>query len=344
LEDNLSENEEMDPPKIAVVGAGAWGTALAQLVAKSGCGVTIWAREQEVVSSINERHENEIFLKGIALPKSLKATGNLADMAGNDYIFMVVPAQFVRPVLLELKNHISENTAIVLCAKGIEQSTGKLMTEVVSEIVPKSPIVVLSGPTFAREVAEGLPSAVTVASKYQKITRRLSGAIGQPTFRPYGSRDIIGAEIGGALKNVFAIACGITAGRKMGDNARAALITRSLAEMVRFGEHYGAEKTTMMGLCGLGDLILTCSSPQSRNMSLGIAIGEGKKISEIMDGRKTVAEGYHTSSVLAKICREEKINLPIVMAVNEILHEGKDVDTVITDLLNRPFVAEIEKL
>ncbi|HPF46057.1 MAG: NAD(P)-dependent glycerol-3-phosphate dehydrogenase [Alphaproteobacteria bacterium] len=340
MEDQLSDDKNIKPPSIGVVGAGAWGTALAQLSTKAGCSVTLWARENDVVTSINQDHENKTFLKGIKLSDKLKATSKLSDIAGHDYIFMVVPAQFLRPVLSDLKHHIQESATIVLCAKGIEQSSGKLMSEVVSEIAPKSPLVVLSGPTFAREVAEGLPSAVTIASKYQRVTKRLSDAIGQPTFRPYGSRDVVGAEIGGALKNVFAIACGITTGRKMGDNARAALITRSLSEMVKFGERYGAERSTMMGLCGLGDLILTCSSPQSRNMSLGIAIGEGKSIDDFLSGRNTVAEGYHTSSVLARICREEKLDLPIVMAVNDILHEGRDVDTVITDLLNRPFVSE----
>jgi glycerol-3-phosphate dehydrogenase (NAD(P)+) len=338
---NLSEENNLNKPKIGVVGAGAWGTALAHLSARAGCPVRLWAREQDVADSVNERNENEMFLSGIKLNSSIIASTELADMAGMDFIFMVVPAQFVRSVLVTLKNHISEKTGVVLCAKGIEQSTGKLMSEVVSEILPKSPLVVLSGPTFAREVAEGLPSAVTIASKYQRVTERLSEAIGQPTFRPYASRDVIGAEIGGALKNVFAIACGIITGRNMGDNARAALITRSLSEMVRFGEKFGAERSTMMGLCGLGDLILTCSSPQSRNMSLGIAIGKGKSVEELMTDRKTVAEGYHTSSVLARICREEDLDLPLVMAVNDILHKGRDVDTVITDLLNRPFVSEI---
>ncbi len=337
----MSEENNNETTKIGVVGAGAWGTALAQLSATAGCDVTLWAREQEVVASINERDENEMFLAGVPLEPSIRATSDLSDMAGKDFIFMVVPAQFVRTVLTQLKPHISENAAIVLCAKGIEQSTGKLMSDVVTEILPKSPLVVLSGPTFAREVAEGRPSAVTIASKYQRVTEKLSEAIGQPTFRPYASRDVIGAEIGGALKNVFAIACGITTGRNMGDNARAALITRSLSEMVRFGEKYGAERSTMMGLCGLGDLILTCSSPQSRNMSLGIAIGEGQLVADLMKDRKTVAEGYHTSSVLARICREEGLDLPLVMAVNDILHEGKDVNRVITELLNRPFVSEI---
>jgi glycerol-3-phosphate dehydrogenase (NAD(P)+) len=294
------------------------------------------------VTSINKKHENELFLSGIKLSKNVKANSKLSDIAGVDFIFMVVPAQFLRIVLSDLKEYISENAVIVLCAKGIEQSSGKIMSEVVAEILPKSPLVVLSGPTFAHEVAKGLPSAVTVASKYQQIAQRLSNAIGLPTFRPYASRDVLGAEIGGALKNVFAIACGIITGRNMGENARAALITRSLTEMVRFGEHFGAKRSTMMGLCGLGDLILTCSSPQSRNMSLGIAIGQGKTVQEVMSGRRTVAEGYHTSSVLAKICKKEELDMPIVMAVNEILHEDKDVEKAIMDLLNRPFVDETE--
>ena len=337
----MPENAEIGQLKIGVIGGGAWGTALAQLSAKAGSKVILWAREEKVVKKINEEHENEMFLKGVELSNNVRATTNLADMVDNEFIFIAVPAQFVRSVLKEVKKYLSDGVILVLCAKGIEQSSGKLMTEVVSEIMPKSPLVVLSGPTFAREVALGLPSAVTIASKYQQITKRLLGVIGQPTFRPYASRDIAGAEIGGALKNVFAIACGITTGRKMGDNARAALITRSLSEMVRYGESYGAERSTMMGLCGLGDLILTCSSTQSRNLSLGIALGEGKTIEDLMTNRLTVAEGYYTSSVLAKISQDKNIDMPIVMAVNDILHEGKNIDQVIGDLLNRPFVSEI---
>ncbi len=337
----MPENAEIGQLKIGVIGGGAWGTALAQLSAKAGSKVILWAREEKVVKKINEEHENEMFLKGVELSNNVRATTNLADMVDNEFIFIAVPAQFVRSVLKEVKKYLSDGVILVLCAKGIEQSSGKLMTEVVSEIMPKSPLVVLSGPTFAREVALGLPSAVTIASKYQQITKRLLGVIGQPTFRPYVSRDIVGAEIGGALKNVFAIACGITTGRKMGDNARAALITRSLSEMVRYGESYGAERSTMMGLCGLGDLILTCSSTQSRNLSLGIALGEGKTIEDLMTNRLTVAEGYYTSSVLAKISQDKNIDMPIVMAVNDILHEGKNIDQVIGDLLNRPFVSEI---
>lgn len=326
--------------KITVIGGGAWGTALAALVARAGRDVLLWAREADVVTSINEAHENKDFLPGISLPDTLKATGNLGDAAGADLILMVVPAQFVRTVALDLKTHLAESTPIILCAKGIEQSSGKLMNEVVTEVLPKTPLVVLSGPTFAREVALDMPSAVTIASKYQQIAQNVAETLGQPTFRPYLSRDVVGAEVGGAVKNVLAVACGIVAGLKLGENARAALITRGLAEMVRFGETFGAKRETMMGLCGLGDLILTCSSSQSRNMSLGMALGQGKAVDEIMSDRKTVAEGYHTAGILAEIADRENIEMPIAGAVNEILHKGGDVKVIVQELMNRPYVSE----
>ncbi len=327
--------------KIAVVGGGAWGTALASMSARAGRETLLWAREDGVVTSINQAHENKDFLPGIPLPESVKATGNLADVAAADIILMVVPSQFVRAVTLDLKPHLRESTPIVLCAKGIEQSTGKMMNDVMTEILPKTPFAVLSGPTFAAEVARGLPSAVTIASKYQQIARNITETLGQPTFRPYLSRDVVGAEVGGAVKNVLAVACGIVAGLELGENARAALITRGLAEMVRFGEAFGAKRETMMGLCGLGDLILTCSSAQSRNMSLGMALGQGKTVDEIMSGRKTVAEGYHTAGILAEIADRENIEMPIAGAVNEILHKGGDVKKIVQDLMNRPYVSEL---
>lgn len=327
--------------KISVIGAGAWGTALATMVSKSGRETLLWAREDDVVTSINQTHENKDFLPGISLPPTLKATGDMARAAQTDIVLMVVPAQFVRAVALDLKPHIEESTPLILCAKGIEQSSGKLMSELVNEVLPKSPLVVLSGPTFAREVALGLPSAVTIASKYQQIARNVADTLGQPTFRPYLSRDVTGAEIGGAVKNVLAVACGIVAGLELGENARAALITRGFAEMVRFGEIFGAKRDTMTGLCGLGDLILTCSSPQSRNMSLGMALGQGKNIDDIMAGRKTVAEGYYTASILADIAARENIDMPIAGAVNQILHHGGNVAEIVHDLMNRPYVSEI---
>jgi len=327
--------------KISVIGGGAWGTALAAMAARAGRDVLLWAREDGVVTSINEAHENKDFLPDVTLPESLKATGNLADVATAEVILMVVPAQFVRAIAQDMKVFLKESTPIILCAKGIEQSTGKMMNEVVTEVLPKSPLVVLSGPTFAREVAADMPSAVTIASKYQQIAQNVADTLGQPTFRPYLSRDVVGAEVGGAVKNVLAVACGIVAGLALGDNARAALITRGLAEMVRFGEVFGAKRETMMGLCGLGDLILTCSSVQSRNMSLGMALGQGKSVAEIMSGRISVAEGYHTAGILAEIAERENIDMPIAAAVNEILHKGGDVKEIVQQLMNRPYVSEL---
>ena len=325
---------------ISVIGGGAWGTALAAMAARAGRNVLLWAREDDVVTSINETHENKDFLSGISLPETLKATGDLGQAAAADVILMVVPAQFVRSVALELMPHITESTPIILCAKGIEQSSGKLMNEVMKEVMPKTPLLVLSGPTFAREVALGMPSAVTIASKYQQIAQNVSETLGQTTFRPYLSRDVVGAEVGGAVKNVLAVACGIVAGLELGENARAALITRGLAEMVRFGETFGAKRETMMGLCGLGDLILTCSSSQSRNMSLGMALGQGKTVEEIMSGRISVAEGYHTAGILAEIAERENIEMPIAGAVNKILHKGGNVKKIVQNLMKRPYVSE----
>jgi len=326
--------------KISVVGGGAWGTALAAMATRVERDVLLWAREGDVVTSINETHENRDFLPNIELPKALKASRDLADAAAADIILMVVPAQFVRAVATDLKEYVRESTPIILCAKGIEQTSGKLMNEVVTEVLPKSPLAVLSGPTFAGEVARGLPAAVTIASKYQQIAQNVANTLGQTTFRPYLSRDVVGAEVGGAVKNVLAVACGIVAGLDLGENARAALITRGMAEMIRFGEALGAKKETMMGLCGLGDLILTCSSPQSRNMSLGMALGQGRSVAEIMAGRKSVAEGYHTAGILAEIAAREAIDMPIARAVNDILHQGADVRQVAQDLMNRPYVSE----
>lgn len=327
--------------KISVIGGGAWGTALAALATKAGHDCLLWARESDVVTSINQTHENKAFLPGISLPVGLKATGSMADVARADVILMVVPAQFVRAVSLELKSCPGKKIPIILCAKGIEQSSGKLMSEVMDEVMPENPLVVLSGPTFAREVAQGLPSAVTIASKNQQIARNVADTLGQPTFRPYLSRDVIGAEVGGAVKNVLAVACGIVAGLKLGEDARAALITRGFAEMLRFGQALGARRDTMTGLCGLGDLILTCSSSQSRNMSLGMALGQGMSVRDIMADRKTVAEGYHTASILSRIAARKNIEMPIAGAVDQILHHGGNVTEIVQDLMRRPYVSEI---
>ncbi|HAC59926.1 MAG TPA: glycerol-3-phosphate acyltransferase, partial [Rhodobiaceae bacterium] len=249
--------------KIAVVGAGAWGTALAQVAAKAGREVTLWAREAEVVESVNTVHENSLFLPGIALDPALRATGDLAEVADADAILMVTPAQHMRRVLETLAPEVAAEKPVVLCAKGVEQSTNYLLTEVLAEAMPQARAAVLSGPSFAAEVAKGLPTAVTLACEDEDVAEALAHAIGLPTFRPYYSADLIGAEIGGAVKNVLAIACGIVEGKKFGDSARAALTTRGFAELARLGISMGARTETLMGLSGLGDLILTCNSPKS---------------------------------------------------------------------------------
>lgn len=326
--------------KISVIGGGAWGTALACVAAKAGNETQLWAREAEVVDAINARHENEVFLKGVALPPSIKATSDLSQAGDADVILMVPPAQYLRAILKNLLPHTKSDTPLVLCSKGIEQDSGLLMTDVAVQVAPEHPIAVLSGPTFAAEVARGLPTAVTIAAEDGSLAESITEILGQKNFRPYVSDDIVGAEIGGAVKNVLAIACGIVAGRKLGENARASLITRGLAEMLRFGVAKGAKKETLMGLSGLGDLILTCSSLQSRNMSLGAALGEGQTLEEILATRNSVSEGAFTAPILDKLARDMGVDMPIVRAVNGILNEGLDVEKAMAELLSRPFRKE----
>ena len=328
--------------KIGVVGAGAWGTALAQVSATAGRNVTIWAREPEVVESINSAHENAAFLKDVALDATIDATADLADVARADALLIVTPAQFVRVTLTGLAAHLAPGTPVILCAKGIEQRSGSLLTDVLAETVPHAAAAVLSGPSFAREVATGLPTAVTLACADEALGHALAEAVGSRTFRPYYSTDITGAEIGGAVKNVLAIACGIVEGRKLGASARAALTTRGFAEITRLGLALGARRETLTGLSGLGDLILTCNSPQSRNMSLGIALGEGQALSDIMGARNSVSEGVHTATALRDMAQRKKVEMPIAEAVAAIVTGEMDVDEAMVALLSRPFRAEGE--
>ncbi|GHF13072.1 glycerol-3-phosphate dehydrogenase [NAD(P)+] [Kordiimonas sediminis] len=327
--------------KLGVFGAGAWGTALATAGVRAGLDTVIWAREEEVVSSINQSHENTLFLKDVPLDPALKATGDYAVLCDTDFILLVTPAQHMRAGVEALKPHLKKETPLVICSKGIEVSTGKLLSEVLAETVPDNPVLVLSGPTFAAEVAKGLPCALTLAGSDPVLTQEIAAAIGQPTFRPYQSADIIGAQIGGAIKNVLAIATGIVVGLKLGENAKAALITRGLAEIMRFGELFGAERESLMGLAGLGDLILTCSSTQSRNMSLGKEIGEGKTMEDIMATRNSVAEGAHTVDIVYSIAKDKGIDMPITSAVYQILKEGRDVFETTDVLLARPYKTEL---
>lgn len=325
---------------IGVLGAGAWGTALAAAAARAGRNVVVWAREPEVVSAIKQTRENNVFLPGVTLPETLEVTGDLADLSVCDAILLVSPAQHMRSMVSSLLLSLKPGVPLVICSKGIEVSTGKLLSEVLQETAPSNPVGVLSGPTFAIEVARGLPCALTLAMKDKALGDTLVKALGQPTFRIYYNDDVVGAQIGGAIKNVLAIATGIVAGLNIGENARAAVITRGLAEIVRFGGLYGAEAETLMGLSGLGDLILTCSSTQSRNMSLGKAIGEGQTFQEIMAGRNSVAEGAHTVEIVHKIAKEKGLDMPITSAVYQILKQGQDVRRVTEELLARPFTEE----
>lgn len=321
--------------KIGVIGGGAWGTALAQVQATAGRDPVLWAREAAVVNSVNNDGENVPFLPGVELHRNVFATSDLQEAFKPEIILMVVPAQYTRHILREAGD-LSGKT-LVLCSKGIEIETGKLLSEVVREVAPKSGIAILTGPTFAREIAQGLPAAVTLAAENMDHARDLSAALGSKTFRPYASSDIIGAEVGGAVKNVLAIACGIVAGKKYGDSARAALLTRGMSEMMRLAIALGGKRETLMGMCGLGDLVLTANSMQSRNFSLGSALGEGKTLNEIMAGRTAVTEGVHTAKAVKNLTQHLNIDLPIMSGIYGLLHDGKKIDEVIETLLSRPF-------
>jgi glycerol-3-phosphate dehydrogenase (NAD(P)+) len=327
----------MSQPQIAVIGAGSWGTALAQMLAADDTPVLLWAREFNLAAAINAQHRNEPYLPSATLSASIRATSDLAEAAACDIALLVTPAQHLADVMQAMPGHPRD---LVLCAKGIEAGTGRLMHEVAASHAPSSDIAVLSGPTFAHEVAAGLPTAATLGCGGGKAQwQRLSVAIARRTFRPYYSDDLIGAEIGGAVKNVLAIACGVVEGLGLGLNARSALIARGYAEMLRFGEALGAKAATLAGLCGLGDLVLTCSSTASRNFSLGKALGEGQDPAELMRDRRTVAEGAHTAPVLSELAARHGIAMPIVDAVNRLL-SGAPAREVATDLLARPLAAE----
>ena len=325
---------------IAVIGAGAWGTALAQVCAMAGRRVTLWAFEAEVAEAINARHENPLFLPGAALSPAIVAVNDLAALGEADAYLAVSPAQHARQSLRAFAPHAVAGRPLVMCAKGIEQGTLALMTEVAAEEAPNQPLAVLSGPGFAKDVVKGLPTAITLAAKDPAVGQALMAAIGLPTFRPYLTDDLIGAEIGGAVKNVIAIACGVVEGRGFGDSARAALITRGFAEMGRLGAALGARQETLNGLCGLGDLVLTCSSRASRNMALGFALGEGQSAAEALSGRLSVAEGAASAPAVVALAQKHGVEMPICAAVAEILAGRASVDAAIMALLARPFRTE----
>ncbi len=322
--------------KIAVLGGGAWGTALAVTMLRAGHRTTLWARDEATVAAINGDRRNPRYLPGIELDEGLQAATELPQaLEGAGCILSVVPAQATRALLAEIPAHLPRDVPVVLCAKGIERTTGRLLSELASEILPGTPLGVLSGPSFATDVARGLPTAVTVAASGEQRATALAALLSAPAFRCYSSSDIVGVELGGALKNVLAIAAGAVHGAGLGASAQAALITRGFVELRRVGAAYGAVPETLMGLSGLGDLILTCGSGQSRNFTYGVALGRG----EPLDGRP-LAEGAATAGIAAEIVRERGIEAPIIAAVDRILRGELTIASAVAELMARPLRSE----
>ncbi len=328
---------------VNVIGGGAWGTALAQLAAENGAEVLLWAREADVVAAINEHAENTRFLPGIPLNPRLKATADIKNAAQGDAILFVAPVQHARGLLDEdLRRHARADAPVALCSKGIEQSSGKLLTQVLDEVWPEAIPAVLSGPSFAKDVATGLPAAVTLACGDQAIGRRWIATLSAKTFRPYLSKDVTGAALGGAIKNVLAIATGIVQGRGLGESARAAVIARGFAEFQRLGVALGAQPETMAGLSGLGDLVLTAMSEHSRNTSLGIELGKGRPLGDILKERQTVSEGVATAAAVKALAAKAGVDMPIATAIADLVSDQKPIDTLIDEMLARPLKMETE--
>jgi glycerol-3-phosphate dehydrogenase (NAD(P)+) len=319
---------------ISIIGAGAWGTALAAVAARAGRTVTLYARDAEHAARIAAARENPR-LPGIPLADSIAVTADLAQAARADAVLIVVPAQHLRGAVMHLAPLLASATPVVACAKGIEHGTHKFMTEIIAEAAPNAVSAILSGPSFADDVARGLPTAVTLAAPDEPLAAALVQALGSATFRPYHSTDVRGVEIGGAAKNVLAIAAGIVAGRQLGASALAALTTRGFAELVRLGSAYGARSETLTGLSGLGDLILTCAGPQSRNFAAGLALGRGEPLPA---GK--LAEGQYTAPVLVELAASRGVEMPVAQAVAAILSGAVTIDAAIEALMLRPFRAE----
>ncbi len=322
---------------IGVIGAGAWGTALAQTLSNEDRDVMLWAREESVAEDINKHHENTEYLPSVELNENLKATSDLQEVTQRDILLFVTPAQYLRATLNEIKDSYREDQVLVICSKGIELESGLLLSQVATDVIPNAKVAVMTGPTFASEVARGLPAAVTIGIEDAEIGSMLQDSLGGKRFRPYVTTDIIGVQLGGAIKNVIAIACGVVYGRQLGESARAALLTRGVAEIARLGVAMGAKKQTLLGMCGIGDLMLTASSMQSRNFSLGAALGEGKSMESILSQRNAVTEGVHTAKATLDLARQNAVDMPITEAVYKCLHENLPIEEAIEDMLNRPF-------
>lgn len=339
------EGTTLSKPSVSVIGAGAWGTALAQSLAAAGDNrVTLWAREADVADGINRLKVNAAFLPGVELNGGIAATTELSEAARADILLMVVPAQHTRSVLADMRSSLKPDTTVVVCSKGLEQASGRSMADVVAETLTdtntRSQLAVLSGPSFARDVARGLPAALTLACADERRGEVLAERLSSRQMRLYWSSDVIGAELGGAVKNVLAIAAGVVDGKGLGTSAHAALVTRGFAELRRFGLAMGARIETLLGLSGLGDLILTCGSPQSRNMSLGRALGQGERLADILASRTAVTEGVATASAVVQRAHALNIEMPIAEAVERIVSGTQGVDDAVAQLMSRPLKAE----
>ncbi len=331
---------------IAVLGAGSWGTAIAQHLCGAGHRVRLWAYEPEVAQAINAQHENTRFLSGVTLHPDLRASQDMAEaLAGAEMVMLVMPTHVFRTVLTQAAEHLPSGAALVSCSKGIELATGYTMLEVAEEVLPKNfhrRLACLSGPSFAREVAKGVPTAVTVASRADEVARTVQAAFATARFRVYTSLDVTGVEMGGAVKNPLAIAAGMVQGLKLGHNTLAALITRGLAEMTRLAMARGGQMATLAGLAGLGDLVLTCTSPQSRNYQVGQRLGQGEKIGEITASLGgAVAEGVHNTRTVLELARRSEVEMPIIAAVHGVIYQDQPPQQALDALMTRSLKAEL---
>ena len=325
---------------VGIAGAGAWGTALAIQAARAGLATTLWARRPDAAAAITATRENADYLPGATLLAEVTVTARLDDALAADAVLFVQPAQHLRAFCTAARSAWRAGTPLVLCAKGIELGSGLLLTDVAAELLPQAPVAVLSGPSFAGEVAAGLPTAVVIASPDAALNEALMQALSHGAFRPYGSLDPVGVELAGAAKNVLAIACGIVMGRNLGENARAALVTRGLAELARLAHALGGRAETMLGLAGVGDVVLTCNSMKSRNASLGFELGRGRTLAEILKERRSIAEGVPTAAALEQLAARLQVDMPIARTIAAILDGRAEIEQAIRDLLARPLKHE----
>lgn len=327
--------------KVGVIGGGAWGTALAIVANRAGSKVTLCVRNQNVVSLIEDHRMNDVYLPGIYISPDIHVTQDIQEVCDSDVLIVATPSNNVRAICIAISDRLRENVPLLLASKGIERGSLMMMSEVAQAVLPNNPVAIISGPNFADEAAKGLPTATTIACADKTLWDLFTFSIGGKLFRPYLTGDVIGAQIGGAVKNVIAIACGIALGRGMGDNARAAIVTRGFTEMARLANAKGADYETLMGLSGLGDLLLTCGNTKSRNLSFGVAIGQGKNAKEVLEQRgRTATEGVLAAESVVRLAKKHDVEMPICEAVHRVLHEEVDIDTVVDSLLLRPFNVE----